>query len=141
VNTAEIQGDEKMKERIQQCKFLHHLNIKLHQVCDGVVEASVPLQPSYMQHQQAAHGGLITTLADSAAGFAAISMTPHDREVVTVELKISFLKAARGASLVAKGKVIKSGRQFHFCEAEVWSDAILVAKASATMAVVQIEQP
>lgn len=141
MNLTEIERDEKMKEKIRQCKFLHHLNIELHHVRDGEVEASVPLHPSYMQHHQVAHGGLITTLADSAAGFAAISMTPHDKEVVTVELKISFLKAARGTSLVAKGKVIKQGRQFHFCEAEVWSDTILVAKASATMAVVPLKEP
>ncbi len=124
-------------ERVQQCKFLHYLNIELSLIGEGVTEASVSLEPIFLQHQDVAHGGLITTLADSVAGFAAISMTPPDKEVVTAELKISFLKAARGARLTAVGKVIKPGRHFHFCEAEVWSDGALVAKASATMAVIQ----
>ncbi len=129
---------KKMKERQENCRFLKYLQIVLQYVEKGVVEASVPLLPSYQQHLDVAHGGLISTIADTAAGFAAISVTPEDQEVVTAELKISFLKPAKENTLRARGWVVKAGRNLHFCESEVWSGSTLVAKASATMAVISL---
>lgn len=122
-------------EKMASCNFLNHLEIKTTSIDKGIVKATMLLKDEYKQHLGIAHGGLICTLADSVAGFAAISVTPPQYEVATVELKISFLKPAKGLELYAKGWVIKQGRTFHFCEAEVWDGKLLVAKVSATMAV------
>jgi uncharacterized protein (TIGR00369 family) len=82
-----------------------------------------------------AHGGLIATLADLAAGFASVALV--QAPVVTVELKVSYLNSGIGSQLRAVGWVLKAGRRLHFCEAEVWCDEVLIAKATATMAVVE----
>lgn len=124
-------------EKIAECNFFNHLGIKATTIGNGMVEATIILKDEYRQHLGIAHGGLICTIADSVAGFAAISVTPSEYEVATVELKISFLKPAKGLELYAKGWVIKKGRTFHFCEAEVWDEEILVAKVSTTMAVLK----
>jgi uncharacterized protein (TIGR00369 family) len=92
------------------------------------------------QHQQQrgfAHGGLVATMADLVAGFAAVTLVPDDHGMVTVELKISYLHPGVGEKLKAIGWVLKPGRRLHFCEAEVWCDDLMIAKATATMAVME----
>jgi len=131
----------KVMEKVQQCNFFQYLNIQMTSITEGAVEASVVLSDQYLQQQGIAHGGLISTLADSVAGFAAVSAIPETSHVVTVELKISFLRTAKGDRLSAKGWVLKQGRSLLFCEAEVWAEEMLVAKATATMAVINPPAP
>lgn len=80
------------------------------------------------------------TLSDIVAGLAAYTLCPADKRVVTVEIKVSCLRPGRGDVLVARGTVLKPGRQYHFCEGEVWSiedeKPVLVVKATTTMAVI-----
>ena len=60
----------------------------------------------------------------------------HMKDVLTAELKMSFLRAAWGNELIAKGTVIKAGRNIHFCECEIYCDDKLVSKSSGTFCVV-----
>jgi acyl-coenzyme A thioesterase PaaI-like protein len=61
--------------------------------------------------------------------------------VVTAEIKVSCLRPGIGERLIAKGQVLKPGRNIHFCESEVWAvqdgKEVLVAKSSSSMAVVR----
>jgi uncharacterized protein (TIGR00369 family) len=65
------------------------------------------------------HGGALGAIADSAAGYAALSLTPPDREVLTVEYKINFLAPAIGQLAVARGQVISAGRRIFVCSSTV----------------------
>ena len=82
------------------------------------------------------HGGVLAALADTIAGFAAYTMTPLEKDVLTAELKMSFLRAAWGNELIAKGTVIKGGTEYTFCECEIYCDDKLVSKSSGTFCVV-----
>ncbi len=128
--------EERFLKDVAECQFLRYLNIGLQLHEPGIVKATMVTDNNYLQHHGYIHGGVITTLADSVAGFAAISITPDQFEVVTVELKISFLKPGKGRIISALGWVIKPGNKFHFCEAEIKCNDIIIAKASATMAIV-----
>ena len=88
------------------------------------------------QYSGVTHGGVLAALADTIAGFAAYTMTPLEKDVLTAELKMSFLRAAWGNELIAKGTVIKAGRNIHFCECEIYCDDKLVSKSSGTFCVV-----
>ena len=65
--------------------------------------------------------------------------------IMTAELKTSLLRPARGERLVCEARVLKPGRRIAFTEAEVWCESgaerTLVAKCSATMAVVAASAP
>ena len=63
-------------------------------------------------------------------------MTPSDRDVLTAELKTSFLRAAWGNELIGVGTVVKPGRNLQFAECEIFCDGKLVSKASGTFCVV-----
>jgi uncharacterized protein (TIGR00369 family) len=79
------------------------------------------------------HGGIIGMIADSAAGYAAYSLMPKSASLVTVEYKMNILAPARG-SLVARGKVIKSGRTLTVARAEVYAeDGTHVASMQQTL--------
>ena len=126
-----------------QAPFVADLGIEPTAVAKGRIETRLALQPRHLQHTGQVHAGVVTTLADHTAGAAAQSTLPAGAFAITAELKISLLRATRGTALTCTGHVVKAGRALVFTEAEVWAqdgDAaapVLVAKLSATMAVVQ----
>ena len=130
------QLEARIREKLTKQGFMHLIGADLTRIEPGRVEATVPLTPAHQQQLGYAHGGLIATLADLAAGFASVALV--QQPVVTVELKISYLNPGIGSQLRAVGWVLKAGRRLHFCEAEVWCDDKLIAKATATMAVVEV---
>ena len=133
--TPEI--EQRLRERSKKNPYVNFLGIELLTVEDGLVEATMPLTDEQKQYSGVSHGGVLAALADTIAGFAAYTKTPLEKDVLTAEMKISYLRAAWGKSLRAKGYSIKSGRKIHFCECEVYCDEKLVAKASGTFCVVE----
>ncbi len=129
--TARIRG------KLVRQHFMHLVGADLTAIAPGRVEAELALGQQHQQQRGFAHGGLVATMADLVAGFAAVTLVPEAFGVVTAELKISYLHPGVGQRLRAVGWVLKAGRRLHFCEAEVWCDGLLIAKASATMAVVE----
>jgi uncharacterized protein (TIGR00369 family) len=98
----------------------------------------------HLQQNGFIHAGVLTTMADHTAGAAASTRAPLGCHVATAEIKVSFLRAAKGQALICKSMVLKSGKQFSFTESEVFCVSAgtehLVAKASATMAIVAVEK-
>ena len=122
--------DERIKEKlINRAKtnpYVNFLGIDFTVIEEGRVEAHMPLHDEQRQYSGVTHGGVLAALADTIAGFAAYTMTPLEKDVLTAELKMSFLRAAWGNELIAKGTVIKAGRNIHFCECEIYCDDKLV---------------
>jgi uncharacterized protein (TIGR00369 family) len=98
--------------------------------------------PSLRQQHGFIHGGALMTLADHTCGGAAASTVPEDREVITVENKVSFLRPASGPVLICHAEVLRTGRNLVFVEAEVMVEgeegSVMVAKASSTLAVIPL---
>ena len=129
--------ETRIRRKLTRQHFMHLLGADLTLITPGRVEAELLLAQVHQQQRGFVHGGVTATLADLVAGFAATTLVPDDHGVVTADLKISYLHPGIGQHLRAMGWVLKPGRRLHFCEAEVWCDDLLIAKASATMAVVE----
>jgi uncharacterized protein (TIGR00369 family) len=139
-NPAPAAPDElttRIRRKLKGQRFMHLIGADLTAITPGRVEAELVLAEQHQQQRGFVHGGLTATMADLVAGFAAVTLVPDDHGVVTADLKISYLHPGVGQKLKAIGWVLKAGRRLHFCEAEVWCDELLIAKASATMAVVE----
>ena len=134
IMTPEI--EQRVRERSENNPYITFLRIKLLKVEDGLIEAVMPLTDDQKQYSGVSHGGVLAAFADTIAGLAAYTKTPLEKDVLTAEMKISFMRAAWGTTLRAKGYSIKSGRKIHFCECEIYCDEKLVAKASGTFCVV-----
>jgi uncharacterized protein (TIGR00369 family) len=125
----------RIRRKLERQNFMHLIGADITRIEPGRIEATLALGEQHQQQRGFAHGGLVATMADLAAGFAAITLVPDGVGVVTAELKVSYLNPGVGTQLKAIGWVLKAGRRLHFCEAEVWCDEVLIAKATATMAV------
>lgn len=127
----------RVKKALDGQHFMNLIGFHLSEIEEGRTEGWLDLQEVHKQQAGFAHGGLVATLADITAGFAAVTLVPADYRVVTGEIKISYLHPGLGQKLSAKGWVLKQGKKMHFCEAEVWShnhgEEKLIAKATATM--------
>ena len=127
----------RIRRKLVRQHFMHLIGADLTVITPGRVEAELTMGEQHLQQRGFAHGGLTATMADLVAGFAAVTLVPDDFGVVTADLKISYFNPGVGKKLKAIGWVLKAGRRLHFCEAEVWCDDVLIAKASATMAVIE----
>jgi len=114
---------------------MHTLGAVLESVEAGTVTISCGFEEGLTQQHGLFHGGVVASLVDVACGYAALSVMPDDREVLTVEFKIHFLKPAKADRVVAVGRVIQAGRTLAICEGSVF-DATrtrVLARMTATM--------
>ena len=104
----------------------------------GVVEIAIPYRADLTQQHGYLHGGIITTIADTACGYAAYTLMPANSEVLSVEFKVNLLRPAKGQSFIATAEVIKPGRTLTVARADVVSidegqKRELIATMQATM--------
>lgn len=126
---------ERIKESFGKQGLMQTLNAELVTVEKGVVKISCLFSESLTQQHGYFHAGVVTSIVDSACGYAALTLMPEDAEVLTVEFKINFLKPANTSKLVAVAKVLQSGKTLSVCEGYVYNDAEekLIAKMTATI--------
>jgi uncharacterized protein (TIGR00369 family) len=102
--------------------FWDHIGLKEVHLEGGYSELELPITPCLLQRRGNVHGGVLATLADAALGSAIRSTLSSNQGVVTVELKINYLKPAKGQLLVGKGSVIKRGRTICVGNAEIFDE-------------------
>ena len=105
--------------RLQQAMSLIGAEMAL--VEPGYTEIHLPFRPEISQQHGFIHGGVVGMIADSAAGYAANTLTPADTSVLTVEYKLNLVAPADGERLVARGEVVKPGRTLIITKAEVFA--------------------
>lgn len=87
----------------------------------GRCEIHLPHWPGIEQQHGFVHGGVVGMIADSAAGYAAMTMVPAAASVLTVEYKMNLVAPADGEQLIARGKVVRPGRTLIVTQAEVFA--------------------
>ena len=85
----------------------------------GFCTIEVPFSEEVTQQERYFHGAVIGAAGDNAGGYAALTLAPPDREVLTVEYKVNFLAPAFGEKLVARGEVVTAGHRLFVCKVEV----------------------
>ncbi|MEW6452188.1 MAG: PaaI family thioesterase [Pseudomonadota bacterium] len=117
------------------------LGATLGTISPGAVEIALRPTPAISQQHGFVHAGAVSAIADSAAGYAALSLMPADTGVLTTEFKINLLAPAAGDRIVARGRVVKAGRTLTLAQAEVFvstgGQEKLIALLTATMMAVK----
>ena len=110
-------------------------------VASGRVSIRLPFPEDLTQQHGFLHAGTIAAVADSACGYAALTLMPADAAVLSIEFKVNMLAPAKGESIIARAEVIRPGRNIMVCRADVHAlDAggeKLVAAMQGTMMVVR----
>jgi uncharacterized protein (TIGR00369 family) len=112
--------ERRTRESFARQGAMAHLGATLERVEPGRVEIRMPFRPELSQQHGFFHAGMISTIADSAGGYAGFTLFPADAGVLTVEFKINLLAAADGELAIATGEVIRSGRTLTVCRLEAY---------------------
>ncbi|QHB57506.1 hotdog fold thioesterase (plasmid) [Ralstonia solanacearum] len=100
---------------------MHLIRATLPVVEHGRTEIHVPHWDGLEQQHGFVHGGVVGMIADSAAGYAAMTMVPASASVLTVEYKMNLVAPADGEKLIARGQVVRPGKTLIVTKAEVFA--------------------
>ncbi|MGX1886603.1 PaaI family thioesterase [Streptomyces sp. NPDC055287] len=146
--TQQEQASPEVHKRIQDSfdrqGLMTHLGARLAHIGPGRAHIVLPARPEVTQLHGYIHAGATSAIADSAGGYAALTLFPEDAEVLTVEYKINLLAPAAGDHLEAIGTVLKSGRTLTVCQLEVYGvqdggERKLVANGQQTL--IRVNRP
>ena len=138
------------EERISRLKkeflqgFVKSCGIQLDSLKRGRAESVLEIKGVHSQQDGFVHAGVMATMADHTAGYAAFSLVSEDFRILTLEFKINFLRPATGEWLVCRAQVVKKGRNILVAESEVYDQRAdtekLAAKALVTLMAVPAKE-
>ena len=135
--------EQRVRESFNRQGLIHTLNGELSFIEPGQTHINMPFDKRFTQQNGFLHAGIVTTLMDSACGYAAFTLMPAGSRVLSVEFKVNFLSPAQGESFRAEGHVIKPGKTLTVCEGKFYAldgdKEKLVAVMQATMICIRQE--
>ncbi|MEJ3959520.1 PaaI family thioesterase [Brachymonas sp. G13] len=133
---------QRIADSFQKQGLMATLGAELLLAQEGEVQIAMPFSKHLSQQQGFIHAGAVTSIVDSACGYAALTKAPAGCEVVTAEFKINLLRPAIGDRFVAIGKVTNAGKMLTVCTGEVHAytgeSSKLVALMQATIVNVKL---
>lgn len=129
--------EERIRTSFARQGLMATLGASLGSVAPGRVDIVLIPGPTVSQQHGFVHAGAVSAIADSAAGYAGLSLMPPGRGVLTTEFKINLVAPALGERIIARGEVVKSGRTLTLAQAKVFAQTggqeKLVALLTATL--------
>src|SRR6476646_2037162 len=104
-----------------QQSIMKLIGARLSLIEPGIVEITLPYRDDLTQQNGYLHAGIVTTIADSACGYAAYSLMPAGASVLSVEFKVNLLRPAKGSGFVAVAEVLKPGRTLTVVRSDVFA--------------------
>ena len=131
--TATPDIDARIRASFARQRFMETMGATVVSVAPGEVVLELPFDAALTQQHGFLHAGAVSALADSAAGYAALSLMPADAGVLSVEFKVNLMAPAAGRRFQATGRVARAGRTITVCTAEVEAIADEGTKVVAIM--------
>src|SRR5918996_4556626 len=110
---------EEIRQSFGKQTIMGLIGAELSRVEAGIIEITLPYRADLAQQHGYLHAGIVTTIADSACGYAAYSLMPPKSEVLSVEFKVNLLRPAKAEMFLATAEVIKSGKTLTVVRADV----------------------
>jgi uncharacterized protein (TIGR00369 family) len=125
--------EQKVRESFGRQPFMSALGAEMTSVGLGKVEIAFPFGPRLTQQNGFVHAGAVTSIMDSACGYAALSVAPREADVLSVEFKVNLLAPATGELFVARASVKRAGKRLTVCAADAFAVKGGEEKLIATM--------
>ncbi|ACL05550.1 thioesterase superfamily protein [Desulfatibacillum aliphaticivorans] len=119
INHSHIQSVLKL---INEGPFFRHLSMAVTELGPGVATVEAEISRKHMNPFGALHGGVYSSLIDTAAFWSAYCDLPEDQGLVSIDLKVDFLAPVLGPRVVVKGKRLKSGKTIYLAQAEMFDE-------------------
>src|ERR1044071_250612 len=107
---ADPEFEPRVRSSFSLQKLMTTLGAKMTLVAPGEVRIEMPYDEAWTQQHGYVHAGVITSIVDSACGYAAYTLMPASAGILTVEYKVNFLSPAQGGKFIAAARGIKPGR-------------------------------
>jgi uncharacterized protein (TIGR00369 family) len=135
------QFESRVRVSFARQRFMATLGASLERVAPGEIAIAFTHRDELTQQHGFLHAGVMTSVADSACGYAALSLMESGAGVLSVEFKVNMLAPAVGERFTATGRVVRSGRTLTVCAAEVTTqrdgETVAVLLMQATMMAVR----
>jgi len=136
-SATDVASFQHVRESFARQGLMEHLGAELTGLTSGQCEIRVAHRLALTQQHGYFHAGVTASIADSASGYAAYSLMAADSSVLTVEYKINLVAPAEGDALIARGRVLRSGKTLKICAADVFvvngAEEILCATSLSTI--------
>jgi uncharacterized protein (TIGR00369 family) len=109
-----------VRESFSRQTFMSALGATLEDVGPGRIVIAAPFRPEHAQQNGFLHAGVLTSIADSACGYSALTLAPPGHDVLAVEFKINLLRPAVAPLFVARAQVVRAGRTLTVARADVF---------------------
>ena len=117
--------------------FIKYCQFEADVIERGFFQSKVRIKEQHRQQDGFIHAGVMATMADHTAGYAAFTTVPEEFQILTIEFKVNFLRPAYGECVICRSRVIREGSQIIISESEVFDvredEEILAAKAIVTL--------
>ena len=134
---GDVDSDRRVRQSFERQRFMDLIGASLAEVGEGRVEIELPANERLTQQHGFLHAAVVAAAVDSACGYAALTLMPAGTAVLTVEYKINLLAPAEGDRLIARGRVVRTGRTLTICAGDAYmvGDGVErhVATVTATM--------
>jgi len=111
---------DEIKQSFAKQTAMDLIGAELTRVEPGIVEITLPYRADMAQQHGYLHAGIVTTIADTACGYAAYSLMPAGSQVLSVEFKVNLLRPAKGETFLASAEVVKAGKTLTVVRADVF---------------------
>ena len=125
--------EKKVRDSFGRQLFMSTIGAKMISVGRGSVEIRFPFSLELTQQNGFVHAGAVTSIMDSACGYAALSVAPPDADVLSVEFKVNLLAPGVGESFIARASVKRAGKRLAVCTADAFAVRAGEEKLIATM--------
>ena len=132
--------ERRVRESFARQRVMGLIGASLTRVEPGAVDIALPYRDDLTQQDGFIHAGILTTVADSARGYAAYTLMPAGSEVLSVEFKVNLLRPAAGEVFVAEARVLKAGKTLTVTKGDVYGRAAGETKLVATMLATMIRR-
>ncbi len=111
--------EARVRASFERQQFMQTLGARLERVAPGEVTISLPFRADLTQQHGFLHAGAVTSVVDSACGYAALTLMEPGAAVLAVEFKVNLLAPAAGDRFLAIGRVVRAGRTLTVCAGEM----------------------
>jgi uncharacterized protein (TIGR00369 family) len=118
---ADTDYGRRVRDSFERQGLMRYLGAQLADLSPGLAEIRVSYRLELTQQHGYFHAGVSGVIADSACGYAAYTLMPTDSTVLTVEYKMNLLAPADGEELIARARVVRSGRTLKICAADIYA--------------------
>ncbi len=125
--------EERIRRSFERQGAMRLIGARLARVEPGAVDIALPYRTDLTQQHGFLHAGILSTIIDTAGGYAGYTLFPADSSVLTVEYKLNLLAPGEGELFVAEGRVVKSGRTLCVVNGEVFAETGKRRKLCALM--------